>query len=461
MSKIGLIIEREYLTRVRKRTFIILTILTPILLAALIAIPLLLSFVKSSEVKDIIVSDASGIYFNRLKNNEQYHFIPAKESFDIYKQKAKDDQGIYACLVISGDLNTDSSAQVSLYSRKQIEMELKSFVSIQMENLVRDDKINSYNIPGLKQIIEESDPGLSLNTIKWNENGDEKESSSELAMIIGLICTMVIYIFIFAYGAMVMNGVIEEKSNRIVEVIVSSVKPFDLMMGKIIGIALVGLTQVFLWVVLIGGIIGIASIAMKDSVSPEKMEQISMEMIDQQGMHPSNIGTMQASGIQEFTNSEMKSTDGVGNIIKMISNINIGEIGFWFVLYFLGGYLLYASLFAAVGSAIDNQEDSAQFTMPLTIVVLFALYAGMYSASNPNGPLAMWCSMIPFTSPIVMMVRLPFGVPFWQLLVSFGLLVITFILTTKIASKIYRTGILMYGKKPSYKELWKWLTYRN
>ena len=461
MNKIGLIIGREYLTRVKKKTFIILTILTPILLAALIAVPLLLSYIKSSEVKSIAVSDASGIYFNRLKNSEQYHFIPAKESFDTYKQKAKDDQGIYACLVINGNLNTDSSAQVSLYSREQIEMELKSFVSSQLENIVRDDKINSYNIPGLKQIIEESNPGISLNTIKWDKNGDEKESSSELAMIIGLICTTVIYIFIFAYGAMVMNGVIEEKSNRIVEVIVSSVKPFDLMMGKIIGIALVGLTQVLLWIVLIGGIIGITSLAMKDSVSPEKMEQISMEMIDQQGIHPSNISAIQASGMPGATNSEMESTDRAGNIIKMISNINIGEIGFWFILYFLGGYLLYASLFAAVGSAIDNQEDSAQFTMPLTIVVLFALYAGMYSASNPNGPLAMWCSMIPFTSPIVMMVRLPFGVPLWQLLVSFGLLVITFMLTTKIASKIYRTGILMYGKKPSYKELWKWLTYKN
>jgi len=458
MNKIGLIIEREYLTRVKKKTFIILTILTPILLTALIAVPLLLSFVKSSEIRNITVLDASGIYFERLESNEQYHFIPAKESFDTYKQKVKDDQDTYACLVISGNLNTDSSAQVSLYSRKQIEMEMKRFVSSQLEKLVRDDKINSYNIPGLNKIIEDSDTGISLNTIKWNENGEEKESSSELAMIIGLICTMVIYIFIFAYGAMVMNGVIEEKSNRIVEIIISSVKPFDLMMGKIIGIALVGLTQVFLWVVLIGGILGITSIAMKNTVSQEKMQQISMEMIDQQGIHPTNTNAMQASELEGLANYGI---DSPPNIIEMISNLNLGEIGFWFILYFLGGYLLYASLFAAVGSAIDNQEDSAQFTMPLTIVVLFALYAGMYSASNPNGPLAMWCSMIPFTSPIVMMVRLPFGVPFWQLLVSFGLLVITFMLTTKIASKIYRTGILMYGKKPSYKELWKWLTYKN
>jgi len=460
MSKIGLIIEREYLSRVRKKTFIILTILTPVLLAALVAVPLLLSFVKGSEVKNIAVSDSSGLYMNRLESNGQYHFIPAIESFETYKQKAKNDQDIYAYLVINGNLSTDSS-QVSLYSQKQIELDLKGFVTNQLENFAREDKINSYNIPGLKKIIEDANAKISLNTIKWDENGSEKESSSELAMIIGMICTMIIYIFIFAYGAMVMNGVIEEKSNRIVEVIVSSVKPFELMMGKIIGIAMVGLTQVLLWVVLIGGILGIAGIVVKDSVTPEKMTQISTQMAQPQGMSATSLNTMQATDLQNISNSGSDSEPNISEMLQMVSNINLGEICFWFILYFLGGYLLYASLFAAVGSAIDSQEDAAQFTMPLTIPVLFALYAGIYSSSNPDGPLALWCSMIPFTSPIVMMVRLPFGVPLWQLLVSFGLLVITFLLTTKFASKIYRTGILMYGKKASYKELWKWIKYKN
>ena len=460
MSKIGLIIEREYLTRVKKKTFIILTILTPVLLAALVAVPLLLSFIKGSEIKNIVVSDSSGLYINRLENNEQYHFIPAIETVDSYKQKAKNNPDIYAYLVINGNLSTDSS-QVALYSQKQIELDLKSFVSNQLENLAKEDKIKSYNIPGLKKIIENSNTKISLNTIKWDENGKEKESSSELAMIIGMICTMIIYIFIFAYGTMVMNGVIEEKSNRIVEVIISSVKPFELMMGKIIGIAMVGLTQVLLWVVLIVVILGITGIAVKDSVSPQRMAQISSEMSKTQGMNMNGLNTIQKSDLQKLSDSGIETEPNINDIYQKIANINLGEICFWFILYFLGGYLLYASLFAAVGSAIDSQEDAAQFTLPLTIPVLFALYAGLYSASNPDGPLAIWCSMIPFTSPIVMMVRLPFGVPFWQLLVSFGLLVITFLLTTKFASKIYRTGILMYGKKVSYKELWKWLKYKN
>lgn len=457
MSKIGLIIEREYLSRVRKKTFLILTILTPLLLAALVAVPLLLSFVKSSDIKTIAVSDNSGLYLNRLKSNEQYHFLSIEKDFKEYKQKNK---GSSAFLVINGDLST-KSGRVTLYSQKQIEMGLKSFVENQLESLAKEDKIASYNIPGLKQIIKDSETKISLNTIKWDVEGKEKESSSELAMAIGFCCTMIIYIFIFAYGAMVMNGVIEEKSNRIVEVIVSSVKPFELMMGKIIGIALVGLTQVLLWVIIIATFLGIGGVVLNKSVSPDKIMNARTEISKTQEMNGMNANGSQGAIIQNDASQNGKSKPEIAKYYQLLSNINLTEILIWFILYFLGGYLLYASLFAAVGSAIDNHEDAAQFTLPLTIPILFALYAGMYSASNPDGPLAFWCSMIPFTSPIVMMVRLPFGVPFWQLVVSFGLLVITFLLTTKIASKIYRTGILMYGKKVSYKELWKWLKFKN
>jgi len=230
-----------------------------------------------------------------------------------------------------------------------------------------------------------------------------------------------------------------------------------LMMGKIIGIAMVGLTQVLLWVILIGGTLGIASYALKDKVSDEQMKKFSTEMVQSQTM--SNPG-MQSAQVKQLTDQSSDIPDAQ-KILQMVNNMNLGEIVFWFILYFLGGYLLYASLFAAFGSAIDNQEDSQQFVLPLTIPVLFALYAGMYSAQNPDGPLAFWCSMFPLTSPIVMMVRIPFGVPLWQLLVSYGLLVVTFLLSVKMAAKIYRTGILMYGKKVTYKELIKWLRYKN
>jgi ABC-2 type transport system permease protein len=443
MSKLGLIIAREYLTRVRKKSFLLLTFLTPFLLIALIAVPLLLSMVKDDTVKHIAVTDVSGHYFDRLKSNEQYQFRVAPEIFTSYESMKQQDPEAYAYLYIEGNLSNDSS-QVRLYSEKQIEMGLKGFLESQLDELARNEKINSYQIPGLKEIIENSSADVRIRTIRWDESGAEKSSSSELAMIIGMISTMIIYIFIFAYGSMVMSGVIEEKTNRIVEIIVSSVKPFELMMGKIIGIAMVGLTQVMLWILLLGGLFLIGGPILQDQLQADQVQTLA----------GAGTGTMMNDVMPTEQNEMMEMVD-------VLLNLNLGYLAFWFVLYFLGGYLLYASLFAAVGSAIDNPEDAGQFTLPLTIPVLFALYAGMYSASNPDGPLAFWCSIIPITSPIVMMVRLPFGVPLAELLLSFGLLVLSFIFTTKLASKIYRTGILMYGKKVSYKELWKWIRYKN
>jgi ABC-2 type transport system permease protein len=457
MSKIGLVIEREYTTRVKKKSFILLTFLTPLLLVALIAVPLALSSVKSSDVKVIAVNDPQGRYLSRLENNAQYTFVASKGNLEAVRHQITQTDEVYALLSIQGDLTSDSST-VNLYTVKQAELEMKDFISGQLKELARKDKIASYKIDGLEKIIEEAKPKLSINTIKWDKDGGEKESSSELAMAIGMIATIVIYIFIFAYGAMVMNGVIEEKINRIVEVIVSSVKPFELMMGKIIGIALVGLTQVLLWIVLIGGILGIASYALKDRLTDEQVRKIGTEMVQSQTVANPGMNTV---AVQQMTDQAADNGLNAQKIVQMVNNMNLGEIVFWFILYFLAGYLLYASLFAAFGSAIDNQEDSQQFVLPLTIPVLFALYAGMYSVQNPDGPLAFWCSMFPLTSPIVMMVRIPFGVPLWELLVSFGLLVLTFLGVVKMAAKIYRTGILMYGKKVSYKELMKWLRYKN
>lgn len=459
MSKIGLIIEREYMSRVRKKSFLILTFLTPILLIALIAVPLLLSMVKDSTVKQVAVADHTGLYAPRLESSDQYRFVPTLGDPEVYKQAALAGDSIYALLVIAGDLNSDTST-INLFARKQVEMELKDNINRQLEQLAKEDKIASYQIPGLDTIIQQADVNLSVGTIKWDEQGGEKKSSSELAMIIGMICTIVIYIFIFAYGAMVMNGVIEEKTNRIVEIIVSSVRPFELMMGKIIGIALVGLTQVLLWVVLIAGILGIGTAYLGNTLSTEKAKALSEQMMNNPSMSMPGQ-TLSPEDMAALTGGANEANAKIAETLEIINNLNLGELAIWFILFFLGGYLLYASLFAAVGGSIDNPEDAQQFTLPLTIPVLFALYAGMYSANNPDGPLAFWCSMIPFTSPIVMMVRIPFGVPFWELLLSFSLLVITFLLIAMMAAKIYRTGILMYGKKITYKELWKWLRYKS
>lgn len=457
MSKIGLVIEREYTTRVKKKSFILLTLLMPFLFIALIATPLALSMIKSDETKLIAVSDPDSLYLPRMTSNQQYKLIPAVGSIESIRAKIADSEEIYAYLSIQGDLSKDSS-KVTLYSGKQAEMEMKDFLAGQLKEFARKDKIDSYHIEGLEKIIQDAEPKISIQTVKWDKDGTEKKSSSEIAMIIGMIATMLIYIFIFAYGAMVMNGVIEEKTNRIVEVIVSSVKPFDLMMGKIIGIAMVGLTQVLLWVILLGGVLGIGSMLLKDSLKPEQVKQITQEMA--KGQNLSNPG-MNGVQLQDAVQESGVGDPALQDILSILNNMNMGEIVVWFILFFLGGYMLYASLFAAFGSAVDNQEDAQQFILPLTMTVLFALYAGIYSAQNPDGPLAFWCSMIPLTSPIVMMVRIPFGVPFWQLLVSYGLLIVTFLGVVKMAAKIYRTGILMYGKKVTYKELWKWLTYKS
>jgi ABC-2 type transport system permease protein len=253
-----------------------------------------------------------------------------------------------------------------------------------------------------------------------------------------MISAFMIYMFIVIYGAQVMSGVVQEKTSRIVEVIISSVKPFELMMGKIIGIAMVGLTQFFLWVLLTVVISTVAGSFIGGKVDVDALQQ-------------ANSMGMQAT--------PAASPSQVQELVAMLNGFDFAQIVVLFVLYFLGGYLLYASLFAAVGSAVDSETDTQQFSLPLTLPIIFAIYAAIYSAQNPDGPLALWCSMIPFTSPIVMMVRLPFGVPAWQIVLSLLILVMSFIGTTWMAGKIYRTGILMYGKKVTWKEMWKWVKY--
>lgn len=423
MSKIGLIIKREYLRRVSKKSFILLTFLTPFLFAALVFVPLWLSSIKSDEVHTIAILDSTGKYAPLFEDTETYRFIHSDQSMDTYKQIP--DKEIFAFLTITEDLLENPKA-ATLYSKKQIPGELSRLVNTTLKKQIESDKLATFNIPNLKEIIKESKINFNIQTIKWGDDGSEKQSSSVVASITGGIFTMLIYMFIMIYGAMVMQGVMEEKTNRIIEIMISSVKPFDLMMGKIIGIGFVGLTQVFLWAVMTFILITGPSMALNTTPS------------------------MTAIAAQQPGNEW----------IEMLHTINFTEIGILFIAYFIGGYLLYSSLFAAIGSAVDSQEDTQQFMLPVTLLLVFALYAGIYSMENPDGPLAFWCSMIPFTSPIVMMVRVPFEVPLWEILLSIGFLYISSIGFTWFSAKIYRVGILMYGKKPSIKEMSKWLRYK-
>ena len=440
MSKISLIIKREYTTRVMKKSFIILTFLTPILFAGMIMIPLWLSSIKDNGKKIIMVIDNSNKYHEVLKSNEDYTFkFVNKPAEEIRKNEAKND-GFAALLVIYGDL-AKNPKDVSLYSDEQVNMELKNYVAKLLNNYIEQQKLAAYKIPNLKEMVEKSHSDINITTIKWGDNGQEKVGSAELALVIGMISAFMIYMFIVIYGAQVMNGVVQEKTSRIVEVIISSVKPFELMMGKIIGIAMVGLTQFLLWMVftvLISTVVG----------------SLIGGGIDINALQQANTMGMTSSAVSSNETQNM-----VREVYGMLSGFDFAQIVVLFIVYFLGGYLLYASLFAAVGSAVDNETDTQQFSLPLTLPIIFAIYAAIYSAQNPDGPLAFWCSMIPFTSPIVMMVRLPFGVPGWQIFLSLTILILSFIGSTWMAGKIYRTGILLYGKKVTWKEMWKWLRY--
>ena len=440
MSKISLIIKREYSTRVMKKSFIILTFLTPLLFAGMIAVPIWLASIKDSNKKHIVVIDKTHAYAVVLKNNETYIFDFVDKPVNQIKKENTDksENEFTALLVISGDLTKNPRA-AALYSEKQVNLELKSYITGLLNKYVEQQKLAAYNIPHLKEMVEKSRSDIDIPTIKWGDNGQEKEGSAELALVIGMISAFVIYMFIIIYGAQVMAGVVQEKTSRIVEVIISSVKPFELMMGKIIGIALVGLTQFFMWVLLTGGILIVGTKMIMGNVDVTTLQQANP-------MGMSSMATAQNAG-------------QVQQILAMLHGFDFMQIIVLFVLYFLGGYLLYASLFAAVGSAVDSETDTQQFSLPLTLPIIFAIYAAIYSAQNPDGPLAFWCSMIPFTSPIVMMVRLPFDVPAWQIILSLTILVLSFIGTTWMAGKIYRTGILMYGKKTTWKEMWKWLKY--
>ncbi len=427
MKKIGIVTKREYLRRVNKKSFILITLLGPLLFSALVFVPLWLSSIKSSEVYEIAIIDLTGKYAPLFKDTDSFKFFGIEKPVSAEKSK-ENHSTAFAFLEISDDLleNADAAA---IYSDVQIPPDLIRKVNNTLNQHLEKEKRASFNIPNLDEIIEKSRVNINVKTIKWDKDGETKETSSEISSAIGMFFTFLIYMFIMLYGAMVMQGVMEEKTNRIVEVIISSVRPFDLMMGKIIGIGLVGLTQVFIWCLLTIVLVSTGSLAF-------------------------NIGDAQEIGA-------VHNVSVANNILSKLQFVNFAEIIFYFVVCFIGGYLLYASIFAAVGAVVDNPEDSQQFTMPIMIFLMFAVYAGMYSVQNPDGPLAFWCSFIPLTSPVVMMVRIPYDMPFWQISVSLFLLFSSVLLSVGFAAKIYRVGILMYGKKPSIKEIIRWVKYSN
>src|SRR5690554_2591564 len=436
MNRLGLVIQREYITRVRKKSFIILTLLMPVLMVTLSLVPLWLSTLNDGSEKRVAVIDNTGIYAPLLESTDQYIFETVAGP-DEQNTEARLGRGdLFAILQITDDLNKNPRA-VSLISEKQSPQDLQSLItrtlnekvtSQRLDNLSTSSNVDGETIARVRSIVEERGP-VSLRTMRMGGDGTVSESSTEVATIIGMVFTILIYMFILMYGNMVMQAVLEEKKSRVVEVMVSSVKPVNLLIGKIVGIGLVGVTQLAIWAILGGLLFSGVSLFL---ASPEQAAVMSADM-----------GELDMEGI-----------------MSTVMGINWLEIGFYFLLFFIGGYVLYAAIFAMFASAVDSEEDTTQFMTPVTLIIVFAFFTGFYSVGNPDGPLAFWASLIPFSSPIVMMVRIPFGIPLWEKLLSIVLLYGTFILISILAAKIYRVGILMYGKKPSFKEMIKWTRYK-
>lgn len=437
MSKIGIIIGREYMTRVKKKSFVILTILMPFLMVGIVAAPILLGSIKGDDTTEVAVIDATGRYAPLFVDAQKadstradgYTFTVTDAPLASFNTE---DNPVGAVVCITDNLLEHPRA-VKIYSRSEVQNDLLRYVDDLLGKKVREDKVSAYGMPELEKIISDVEADFSVQTVKWGKDGEETFSSNEVAMMLGMITALLIYMFVLSYGAMVMQSVMEEKTNRIVEVIVGSVRPFELMMGKIIGIMLVGVTQMVVWLAMVTSLFTILGISAAPSVPAASMTAEAMEMAREQPAL---------------------------EIMTALSSMPVTEIIVMFFLFFFGGYLLYSSFYAAIGAAINSQEDSSQFMMPMMIVMVFSIYAAMGSLENTDGPLAFWASMFPLSSPIVMMVRLPFGVPLWQEILSLVILYATVFLFVWISGRIYRVGILLYGKKPTLREMIKWMSYK-
>lgn len=436
MNKIKLIIEREFMSRVRKKSFIIMTLLGPLLFAGITLIPAWLAM-RERSVTTVYVLDPSGDFGPRLKGGKETVFVPVMGNLQVQKEKLKT-EGEKSLLLVIEPTSGSEIPTVRVFGESNPSLDVLDAVEKQINTQLRNRHLKASGID--PKLVEEINPEVDIKTTVLSEEG-EKEGSSAAATIVGFGAGFLIYIFIFLYGSQVMTGVMEEKTNRVVEVIISSVRPFELMMGKIVGVALVGLTQFLLWMALSYGITAVGgSFFLKNSSEKALTEQVAMDSVSKDKME--------------------KKINKLG-VLEELKRVPIFQTVFFFLFYFLGGYLLYSALFAAVGAAVDNQQDAQQFMLPITIPIIISIALAQFVIRDPNSPLAFWLSVIPFTSPIIMMIRVPFEPPMWEILVSMVSLILGFLGTTWLAGKIYRVGILMYGKKVSYQELWKWIRYSS
>ncbi|MFC4212519.1 ABC transporter permease [Pedobacter lithocola] len=446
MNKILLIIKREYLSRVKKKSFIIMTFLTPLIIAGFYGLIIYFSIKGINDKTDTVaVVNQNKTLTEKLTSNKNVTFEYVNQSFESLKKNLSKSKYDYVLLLPDFDVDTPNGIQ--LIGTKQAGLSLDGKISDSIEDLIRDYKLKK---SGISQAdLDNLKSKVTIDTKKIADTGQEENSSAGASTIIAFVAGVMMFMFIMLYGVQVMRGVIEEKTSRIIEIMISSVKPFQLMMGKIIGIAMVGLTQFLLWIVLTFSISALAVGVFISKDDAKKIVASSSKV---------STGNLAAQQIQAAA-----MNDGpLGNVKKSIENLDFGKIITVFIFYFLGGYLFYSALYASIGSAVDSETETQQFMMPVMMPLLLGYALSLSVVTNdPYGSVAFWLSMIPFTSPIAMVVRLPYGVPGWELALSMCILVVGFIGTVWFAARIYRVGILMYGKKASFKEMIKWFWYKS
>ena len=451
-SKIGLIIKHEYMMRVRKKSFWLVGIITPIAIVAVGALIGFLSVVNKNETSTLAVYDLSAKLAGQIETDENLKLLPLDvQAVPLDSAKAMVGRdGIKGLLVIPADTTADYAVVergLAIYYDENIPMSIQSTVSRQVERIIKDRKIELLGVDPKVLAATGADVSIRMVDISKDSGVGEGDVVQGVKLALAFILCIMLYMFMVFSGNMVMTSTLEEKTNRIVEVIISSVRPFELMMGKIISSGLVCITQLVLWVVMLATL-SAAGIAGLSTYMNDKSTQAMTEMTVNASSEMAQAATVaQTAG----------SSDKIAEVVAQLSQVDFVAIGLISIVFFILGYLLYAALYAAVGSAVDSAADAGQFVMPITIPLLVAFYCAIIIIDNPNGPVGFWMSMIPLTSPVVMMVRIPFGVPAWEIVLSAVLLLATFLAVTWVAAKVYRIGLLSYGSKPTYKDLWKWI----
>ena len=444
MNKIGIIIGREFNERVRKKSFIITTLLTPLLMIGLMVAPMLLTQYTGSEQKCIAVVDDSKLIGQHLQSNDEILFEQTPLTIELARIEYSDR---FAILHIGKSI-MENPGDVRLYTNSTASITLEMNIATQLENVIEEIKLQRLNIEDLPSILASIKTNINLQSYSNGTPADsdsesstgEKANSSIVATVVAYVLSFLLYMFILIYGVMVMQSVIEEKNSRVLEVMVSTVRPLDMMLGKILGVASVALLQIAIWIALI---MGVGYFVMPELIPDEMSMAVAML---QQGASPESLGTDTNMGLLQA----IATLTDMGYLMKIVGSL---------LIFMVGGFLLYAALFAAIGSAVDNPQDAQQLQTPVTIPIILSLFVMLSVINDPTSELAFWFSMIPLTSPIVMMARIPYDIPGWEIALSLGILIATFIIVVWFAGKIYRVGILMHGKKPSIKELWKWMRY--